>query len=180
MLITLEMAKESPIGTKMLNANLDLLSPKHCYLSTFLLQEKIKENSKWLNYLNILPKSYNNFPIFFTEEENKWLIGSPFLNQIKEKINDIKKDYKLILSAYPDFEKFSLEEFSQMRMAVSSRIFGIKVEGKKTDCFAPLADMLNHKRPRQTQWFFSDSIKCFVIQAMQDIEKGEEARILLY
>ena len=59
-------------------------------------------------------------------------------------------------------------------MAVSSRIFGIKVNNKKTDCFAPLADMLNHRRPRQTQWFFSDEIKSFVIQAIQDIEKGEQ------
>ncbi len=90
-LITLEMAKESPVGTKMLNANLDLLSPKHCYLSAFLLQEKDKiitstsensntrENSntpksKWENYLNILPKNYNNFPIFYTPKEKQMLI----------------------------------------------------------------------------------------------------------
>ena len=94
MLITLEMAKESPIGVKMLNANLDLLSPKHCYLSSFLLQEKYKEDySPWKNYLEILPKSYENFPIFYTEEEKKWLKGSPLLTQINDKINDISVDY---------------------------------------------------------------------------------------
>ena len=61
-----------------------------------------------------------------------------------------------------------------MRMAVSSRIFGIKVFGKKTDSLSPLADMLNHKRPRHTQWYFSDELNCFVIQALQDIEKGQQ------
>jgi histone-lysine N-methyltransferase SETD3 len=61
-----------------------------------------------------------------------------------------------------------------MRMAVSSRIFGIKVNGKKTDCFCPLADMLNHRRPRQTQWFYSDEQESFVIQAIEDINAGDE------
>jgi histone-lysine N-methyltransferase SETD3 len=174
MLITLEMAKESPIGTKMLNNNLDLLSPKHCYLSAFLLQEKCKENSKFQPYLDILPKDYTNFPIFFTPFEKDLLIGSPFLHLISEKISDIETDYKLILNVAPEFEKFSIKEFSEMRMAVSSRIFGIKVNGKKTDVFAPLADMLNHKRPRQTQWFYSDDLKSFVVQALQDVEKGDQ------
>jgi histone-lysine N-methyltransferase SETD3 len=59
-------------------------------------------------------------------------------------------------------------------MAVSSRIFGIKVNKKKTDCFSPLADMLNHKRPRQTQWYYSDEHGGFLIQSLQDIEKGEQ------
>lgn len=59
-------------------------------------------------------------------------------------------------------------------MAVSSRIFGIKVNGKKTDTFCPLADMLNHKRPRQTQWYYSDELNSFMIQALNDIQENEE------
>ena len=80
----------------------------------------------------------------------------------------------------PEFEKYSFKEFLEMRMAVSSRIFGIKIHGKKTDCFAPLADMLNHKRPRHTQWFYSDELKSFVIQAIEDIEKNEQARLFFF
>jgi histone-lysine N-methyltransferase SETD3 len=174
MLITLEMAKESPIGNKILNANLDLLSPKHCLLSTILLQEKINNDSKWKHYIDIIPKTYNNFPMFYKPEELIELQGSPLLEQINLKINDIKSDYASIIKAAPEFSKFSCEEFMEMRMAVSSRIFGIKILGKKTDCFAPLADMLNHKRPRQTQWYYSEDIKCFVIKAIQDIESEEQ------
>lgn len=177
LLITLEMAKESPIGSKMVNANLDLLSPKHCFLAIYLLQEKKNPNTKFQLYFEILPKNFNNFPIFFKEHEKKLLEGSPFLNQINEKINDIKSDYNMILSIAQELGKFSFDEFCEMRMAVSSRIFGIKINGKKTDCFAPLADMLNHKRPRHTQWFYSDDMKSFVIQSLQDIEKNEQARI---
>jgi histone-lysine N-methyltransferase SETD3 len=69
---------------------------------------------------------------------------------------------------------FSFTDFCEMRMAVSSRIFGIKVHGKKTDCFCPLADMLNHRRPRQTQWYFCDELNSFVIQAMEEINKDDE------
>jgi histone-lysine N-methyltransferase SETD3 len=61
-------------------------------------------------------------------------------------------------------------------MAVSSRIFGININKKKTDCFAPLADMLNHKRPRHTEWYYSDSHNAFVIQALENIEKGEQVK----
>lgn len=59
-------------------------------------------------------------------------------------------------------------------MAVSSRIFGIKINGRKTDSLCPLADMLNHKRPRHTQWYFSDEFNSFVIQSLEDIEVGSE------
>jgi histone-lysine N-methyltransferase SETD3 len=50
----------------------------------------------------------------------------------------------------PEFSKFNYKEFCEIRMAVSSRIFGVKIDYKKTDVLAPFADLLNHKRPRTT------------------------------
>ena len=97
-----------------------------------------------------------------------------YLEQVQDKIDDIESDYRQILSVAPEFKEFSLQDFSEMRMAVSSRIFGIKVNGKKTDCFCPLADMLNHRRPRQTTWYFSDEIQSFIIQSIQNIPAGDE------
>jgi histone-lysine N-methyltransferase SETD3 len=132
------------------------------------------ENTKWQNYLNALPKNYSNFPIFYTEEERKLLQGSPFLQQVLDKLKDIEHDFKKLSEVSKEFNQFTFEQFCEMRMVVSSRIFGIKLNGRKTDCFAPLADMLNHKRPRQTQWYYSDEHKGFVIQANQDIEQGEQ------
>jgi histone-lysine N-methyltransferase SETD3 len=67
LLITLELARENYIGSKV--SQLNLLSPKHCLLTSYILQEKIKSESKWKPYLDILPRSYDNFPIFYTEEE---------------------------------------------------------------------------------------------------------------
>ena len=65
-----------------------------------------------------------------------------------QKIEDIKIDYELICKEVPDFAQFTIREYSEVRMITCSRIFGITVNGVKTDGFVPYADMLNHKRPR--------------------------------
>lgn len=174
LIITLEMAKEAPIGAKMLKANLKLLSPKHSFLSSYVLQELKKPDTKWLPYLDMLPKSTNNFPIFFTEEEKAWLTGSPFLDQVEGKIRDVNKDYKKIVEAVPEFAQFTLNEFSHVRMLISSRIFCITVNGNKTDSLVPLADMLNHRCPQQTSWEYKEDAKGFVIDVKEAIPRGDE------
>ena len=140
------MAFASPIGKKMFDKGLRqrLLSPKHSFLCCFVLQERRKKDTKFDSYLDILPKDLGCFPIFFTDEEKTWLQGSPFLTLVEEKLVDIKSDYDLICKEVPDFAQFPLIEYSQIRMLVASRIFGIDIEGVTTDAYVPYADMLNH------------------------------------
>ncbi len=74
-------------------------------------------------------------------------------------------------------------------MTASSRIFGIVINGDKTDAFVPVAgiffknlpflkipfiDMLNHRRPKQTSWFYSDEKKGFIIESLEDLNRGEQ------
>jgi histone-lysine N-methyltransferase SETD3 len=89
------------------------------------MQERRKPDSEWNFYIEILPKNFDNFPIFFNEEEKAMLKGSPFLDQVQEKIEDIKTDYDLICKEVPEFAQFPIKEYSEIRMMVSSRIFGI-------------------------------------------------------
>jgi len=79
-IITLEMAMESPIGALMHARNFRqrLISPKHSFLATYVMQERRKEVSFFDKYIDILPKAFDNFPIFYTQEERTWLEGSPF------------------------------------------------------------------------------------------------------
>lgn len=93
---------------------------------------------------------------------------------MEEKVSDLSKDYKTICTAVPEFSQFSLQEFSTVRMLISSRIFGITVKGVKTDALVPLADMLNHKRPQQTAWEFSDKRDGFIIETKENIERGDQ------
>ena len=173
-IITLEMAKATPIGVKIAAANLTLMSPKHCYLSSFLLQERRKADSFWRPFLDILPQFFNSFPIFYSPAEKSLLSGSPFLHTITEKLADIEEDYNSICTIAPEFADYPIEEFSRMRMAVSSRIFGMEIDGVTTDGFVPLADMLNHRRPRQTSWTYDQERGGFTIEALEDIQRGEE------
>ena len=90
-IVTLEMAMDSPIGSQMYAKGFrqKLISPKHSFLATYIMEERRKEVSYFDKYIDILPKAFDNFPIFYTQEERKWLNGSPFQNQISEKIRDI-------------------------------------------------------------------------------------------
>lgn len=104
-IITLEMAFRSPIGKMMYEKGLRqrLISPKHSFLGTYLMQERRKDKIEFTEYLDILPKSLEDFPIFFTDDEKSLLKGSPFLKQIQDKIEDIKIDYDLICKEVPEF-----------------------------------------------------------------------------
>ena len=172
-LISLELALETNIGKeigKFMYSELN--SPKHCLLSAFLLTEEKSE--KWKFYFDLLPKDFSNFPIFYTEKELEYLKGSPFLNQVLDKKIDMKIDYEKICFYIPSFSQFSYQKFCEARMMISSRIFGIQMGENKTDVLAPFADLLNHKRPRQTQWYYDNMLESFVIQAIEDINEGSE------
>jgi hypothetical protein len=58
-----------------------LISPKHSFLGSYIMQERRKdeEDIEFTEYLDILPKGLNDFPIFFDEDEKAYLKGSPFL-----------------------------------------------------------------------------------------------------
>ena len=71
------MAFASPIGKQMYEKGLRqrLISPKHSFLGTYIMQERRKPDGEQLftEYLDILPKDLSNFPIFFDDEDKKLL-----------------------------------------------------------------------------------------------------------
>jgi protein-histidine N-methyltransferase len=174
-IITLEMCMSCPTGKLMYARGFRtrLISPKHSFFSTFLMEEKRKENSYWHKYIDILPKSFEAYPIFYSEEEMSWLENTHMVHMVETKIEDMKKDYDVICKEVPCFTEFPFEEYQQMRLLVASRIFGIDVDGVKTDGFVPYADMLNHKRPRETSWTYCNDRKGFIIEALCDLERGQ-------
>ena len=172
-LISLETAFATEYGKKIGEFMYkELNSPKHCLLTSFLLYEE--KNPKYKYYFDLLPHDFSNFPIFYTAKELEYLKGSPFFYQILEKKEDMKSDYTKLCKYLPDFKQFSYQKFCEARLLISSRIFGISINDTKTDVLAPFADLLNHKRPRQTQWYYDDNLESFVIQATEDIPEGSE------
>jgi len=175
-LMTLDLARGTHMG-KFFTPQLEkkLNSPHHSLLSTFMLTELDKGmNSKWKYYFDFLPVSYNNFPTFYGEKELSLLKGTQFLELIKKKKREMKDDYDLLTNIIPGYTKYDFNLFKKMREVISSRVFGVTIKGKKNDIIAPYADMLNHKRPRQTHWNFDDESNSFIIRGVSHVKKGQE------
>ena len=175
-ILTVDIAIQSDIGKQIsVFMNRKLNSPKHSLLSSFILYEKNKDNSQWKFYYDIFPKDFHTYPFFYNESENILLNGSKFLLKVKEKRKDIEEDYNVLCSLIDNYkDNISFSDFFTMRIIISSRIFGIKINGIKVDALVPLADMLNHSSHNQTSWYYDDQIESFVVQAIEDIKEGDE------
>lgn len=173
-LITVEMGKETDIGRKIIEADLDLSAMKHCFLCVFTLVDRLNEDSFYQPYYRILPQSFDNMPIFWTDEELALLEGSYMLKQVADRKKNIMADYEDICRVAPEFTQFTLEEFTWARMMVASRNFGVDIDGIKTDALVPYADMLNHLRPRQTRWTYDQSQDGFTISSLQELKAGDQ------
>ena len=59
---------------------------KHSYLASFLLQERDRgQNSEWFPYIDILPKKFDNIPLFFSEQDLDQLQGSMSITKMKDR-----------------------------------------------------------------------------------------------
>lgn len=172
-IMTSEVAKFSDIGKKINSSGVDLRS-KHSYLASYLLQEKHKSSSFWDPYIDVLPEKYANMPIFFPEDMLAQLKGSFCLGKIADRIDSLRREYDNIRRAVPEYAKYSHEEFVWARLVVITRIFGLLIDKVKTDGLVPYADMLNHKRPRETKWTFDDGRYGFIITTLKTIQRGEQ------
>lgn len=147
-MLTLTMAKQGPIGKKIVSSGISLIYPNNSTLSTYVLTEQANPTTIWKLMFKALPKSVSNFPVFFTEKEKQLLTGSHFLGRIfflpVEQVNalrvDMEKDYNAICKVAPEFAQIAkLEDFMKARCLVNSRIFGTTIEGCEDDSIVPLA-----------------------------------------
>ena len=173
-IMTSDIAKASVIGEQIISSKIELRS-KHTYLASYLLQEREKGPlSRWNVYISCLPKSFENIPFNFTEQEKSELIGSMAIQKMNARYNSIQLEYNALYSAIPEFQRFSLSDFIWARLVVITRIFGFVIDDIKTDGLVPIADFLRHKRPRQTKWTYSQRKQAFIMTALDNIEKDEE------
>jgi histone-lysine N-methyltransferase SETD3 len=179
---TVEMGKATETGKIVVQKNIDgrFDAPKHIYLMLFLLIDGENEDSFFQPYYKILPgfngnvrEGLNGMPIFWTEEEYGYLKGSYLLQQCQMRKDAIRKDYEEICNVDPSFARFSLDRFAWARMIVCSRNFGGMINGVRSSGMVPMADMLNHYRPRETRWGFDEDSKMFTIHACCEIGVGD-------
>lgn len=85
----------------------------------------------------------------------------------------IPGDYNLICSEIPEYSKFSLKEFSETTMLVSSRTFNVDIDLAGLTMLVPYADMLNHSMPESVRWSYTHEREGFILMAEEDIKRGE-------
>jgi protein-histidine N-methyltransferase len=157
------------------NPDCRIIVPAHTMVIVYILTTMRDPNHFFRPYYDILPKTFNNFPIFWTEEELSYLEGSDLVRQIRDRKLNIKADYDAICGVCPEFsDEYSLHDFLWCRTAVGSRNFGITINGVKRTTMVPFADMLNHYRPRETSWTFDNSQQSFTMTSLADMAVGQQ------
>jgi len=167
-LMTSEVARASKVGKQIIESNVQLRS-RHSFLASYLLQEKANPSSYWKPYIDILPEEYDTVPLFFSVEQLAELEGSMALDKIRDRHQSLRIEYNNLVENVPMFSQFTYESFVWARLVIITRIFGMVVDGEKTEGLVPMADMLNHKRPRETKWTYVQSRKGFVITSLNVI-----------
>lgn len=76
--------------------------------------------------------------------------GSFTVEKIGDRIDSLRREYENICRSVPEFTRYTHWEFVWARLVVITRIFGLMIKTNKTDGLVPYADMLNHKRPRES------------------------------
>ncbi|GBG29720.1 Histone-lysine N-methyltransferase setd3 [Hondaea fermentalgiana] len=173
-LITDEMGRETEMGRKLFSQNYSLSTPNLIAVLLYIMETREDPNHFFQPYYRVLPRKYDDFPIFYNDEQLSWLTGSPLLDDIAERKRNMHADYEEICRLVPEFERFSFEEFLEVRTAVGSRNFGILVHNHKRTAMVPYSDMLNHYRPRETSWTFEDSKDAFTITSLSSLQPHQQ------
>jgi len=173
-IMTSDVAKASEIGQAIIGSKVELRS-KHSYLAAYLLQEREKGSaSDWYIYISILPRKFETIPLFFDGEQRGELAGSVSIKKIDDRLESLRLEYEAICGAVPAFARFTLQDFIWARLVVITRIFGLVIDDVKTDGLVPMADMLNHRRPRETKWTYAQKKRGFLITALQTLDENAE------
>ena len=168
------MGEKSPWGEKVSQDPTGISGLSLVYICLYIIQDMEYEN-KFEPYYKILPKKFDNFPIFWSPAEKKYLENSYLLTEIDIRKNILLKDYHKLCKILKDFSSIcSLQKFLQIRTLVGSRNFGLWIDGKKQATMVPLGDMLNHSATPDVKWFFEKETNAFVMNSIHSIRSQGE------
>ena len=126
-------------------------------------------------WFDLLPDNYEEYPLFYKEDELEYLKGSPSLEQLQSIKDAINGVYEVMSKEIEEFKELQVHpsEFNQIMTAIYSRSIGLVVNGELTTCLVPYFDMLNHRRsPDQTFCTYNERRQGFTIEALENIRTG--------
>lgn len=171
-LMTVEAARASDIGRRIAAAG---VAPRggHTWLAAHLLQETRARKSFWRPYLDLLPESYRHVPVVFDERELALLRGSFTLDRIRDRRDALAREHDELCRRVPAFRAYGYDAFVWAQLTVASRVFGLTIDGEATQALVPIADLLDHKLPRETTWGYAHTAGAFHITALEARAPGD-------
>jgi histone-lysine N-methyltransferase SETD3 len=148
-------------------------------LAIFILEEMESGQSFFKPYLDILPRKFDNFPMRWSDNELEWLKGSNIYDQTVSRRKHTKHTYNRACKLLPGFSRFPFSLFFWAKLAVSSRTFGVEVNGHDFSAMVPFADMLNHHQPSDVRWYYSDERQCFKFKSNVLIKAEQQVCVLV-
>jgi histone-lysine N-methyltransferase SETD3 len=150
----------------------------NCKLAIFILEEMESGRSFFQPYLDMLPRKYNSFPLRWTEQELEWIKGSKAYTQTLSRRKHTKREYDRACELLPGFSRFPFSLFFWAKLAVSSRTFGVEVNGRVYSAMVPFADMLNHYQPADVNWDYNNQLQCFEFKSSHPLRAGQQVSML--
>ena len=149
-------------------------------LALCLMELKKDPNTKWSNWLRLLPKQYTEFPLTFSEDDLDWLSGSPLKAKAQLTRKELEEEFNFIQTFIPEFKaQHSFEDFLESYLCVTSRTFNHDLVKKGTAAFIPVADMVNHSSTLancEYSWDTDNEGRVgFFVRAGTFIRKGSQA-----
>ncbi|XP_050299746.1 actin-histidine N-methyltransferase [Anthonomus grandis grandis] len=152
-------------------------------LTVYLLVEKLKNDSFWKPYIDILPKSYNTV-LYFTMSELEELKGSPTLEVALKQIKSIVRQYAYFHKLFwgsddPVSElmrnRFTFNEYCWAVSTVMTRQNMIPSEDGSTmiNALIPLWDLCNHTNGTIST-DYNPQLKRSECLAFRDFQAGEQ------
>jgi hypothetical protein len=175
-LVSLEESKKNGINKTLIDLNYQYMSP-HTYLAIKILEILNDPSDEFNYYLKCLPKSFNNVPINFSDEEKSYLEGSYSLVKIQQKLQVLRKEYFDIKSLLENNNinfHFHLKDFIWARTCIITRVYAVDIGGVKDTIMGPLADMANHSLSTNTHWYYDNKTNMFIVQSKDYLRKGAE------
>jgi hypothetical protein len=154
----------------------------HSLLAMYLLEEKAKGKESFFSpYINMLPESYRDMPLFFDRALKTRLKGSMALPMLYMRIKSMNDEY-MAMQNYPDLlSGVTLHDFNWARTAVITRVFSCDSRcdtpdaGRKPEeCLVPIADMMNHAHNTSVHWGYDRTKAGFVMTSTGRSVKGSQ------
>ena len=132
-------------------------------------------NRKWYVYRSTLQGAEKYHSLLLSPNRLKYIEELPFYQNFIEWKKQILTDYQFLAEKLQsrDFP-ISWRQFVKARTVLTSRVFGFTRNGDNDVALVPYADLLNHREPPNTRWYFHEPDQTFRVETTTEIPKGSE------